>query len=170
MEKIDMLIDTVEELFLTGVTMEHDEEELLELLDDVDWYNLLQALILSAKPVYEFEAAGDGYPSLEYKSKNLFGQNAVCLDEEIISPKEGETAPQVHVYSRELWILEDFTFAVTSCFRVQIGKTTCRAEYRTIKSYDWRESGMDVDFCCVADALVNLANDVKKHGYPLIEV
>ena len=68
MEKIDMLIDTVEELFLTGVTMEHDEEELLELLDDVDWYNLLQALILSAKPVYEFEAAGDGYPSLEYKS------------------------------------------------------------------------------------------------------
>jgi hypothetical protein len=35
MEKIDMLIDTVEELFLTGVTMEHDEEELLELLDCV---------------------------------------------------------------------------------------------------------------------------------------
>ena len=170
MEKIDMLIDAMECLFLTGVTKEHDEEDLLELLDDVNWYDLLQAVILYARPVYEFEAEGDGYPDLKYMSKDLFGQKAICLDEEVISPREGETTPQVHKYSRELWMLEDFTFAVTSRFCVQIGKTTCRAEYRTLKSEDWREAGMDVNFCCVADGLVNLANEVAKHGYPLIEV
>ena len=168
--ELNDLTESIECLFLSGADGEHDEDEMLDLLDGIDWKALYQALLLQGRRVYEFIAGGEASSRMNYRSRDLFGQRAVCLDEDIQFPQNTAEDNQVNTYSYELWLLEDFSLVVTSCYRMKIGGGTYRSEYRTIKSYDWQDTEMDINFCCVADALENLCNLVKNHGYPLIEV
>ena len=156
--------------FMTGADDEHDENEMVELLDGINWNGLYQALLIQGRRVYEYIAGGDANSHMSYRSRDLFGQKAVCLDEDIRFPLTVEEDNQINTYSYELWLLEDFSLVVTSCYRMKIGGSTYRSEYRTIKSYDWQETEMDIDFCCVADTLENMGRMVEAHGYPLIEV
>ena len=72
-------------------------------------------------------------------------------------------------YSYELFLLEDFTFAVTSCYRLNIGCGVYFSAYRTVKAYDWRESPLDVDFVGVSDRLIEIGARIGEHGFPLVE-
>jgi len=164
------LAEVMEDFFMSAADDEHDEDEMLELLDDIDWNALYQALLLQGRRVYEFIAGGEANTRMNYRSRDLFGQRAVCLDEDIQFPQNTAEDNQVNTYSYELWLLEDFSLVVTSCYRMKIGGGTYRSEYRTIKSYEWQNTEMDINFCCVADALENMCNMVKAHGYPLIEM
>ena len=166
----EVLRECMERFFLSGATSEHDEDEMMELLDGINWNALRQALLLEAKPVYEFSASGTANGRMNYLSRNLFGIRAVCLDEDIVYPLTVKEDNQINSYSYELWLLEDCSIAVTSCYRMKIGGTTYRSEYRTIKSFDPMETEMDVDFCCVADTMEGMCDVIDAHGFPVIEV
>ena len=170
MNPSEVLRELMEGSFLSGATSEHDEDEMMELLDGINWNSLRQALLLEAMPVYEFTASGTANGRMNYLSRNLFGIRAVCLDEDIKFPLSADEDNQVNSYSLELWLLEDCSLAVTSCYRMRIGSSTYRSEYRTVKAYDWQETDMDVDFCCVADTLEHMCEMIEAHGFPVIEV
>jgi len=165
-----VLAKSAEYFFLSGADDEHDEEEMLELLDGINWNALRQAILLEGRPVYEYVAGGTANGRMNYRSHDLFGRKAVRLDEDVIFPDGQDGDNLVNSYSLELWLLEDFSFVVTSCYRMKIGKNTYRSEYRTVKSFDWKKTDMEVDFCCVADAMENLCTRIEAHGYPMIEV
>ena len=167
---LNELTEVVEAFFLSAANDEHDEDDMLDLLEGIDWRDLYQALLLEGHTVYEYIAGGDANSRMNYRSRDLFGQKAVCLDEDIRFPLTNEEDNKVNTYSYELWLLEDFSIAVTSCYRMKIGGGTYRSEYRTVKSYDWQDTDMDIDFCCVADTLENMCSRIKAHGYPMIEV
>ena len=115
------LAEVMEDFFMSAADDEHDEDEMLDLLDGIDWKALYQALLLQGRRVYEFIAGGEASSRMNYRSRDLFGQRAVCLDEDIQFPQNTAEDNQVNTYSYELWLLEDFSLVVTSCYRMKIG-------------------------------------------------
>ena len=151
-------------LFLSGADEEHDGDEMLELLEDVDFDAVRQALLCEGRHIYEFEVSSEADESMNYRSYDLFGMQALCLQRDFTHRK-----PNVFSYSYELLLLEDCTFAVTSCYRLNIGCGVYISEYRTIKAYDWRDSPMEVDFVGISDYLTAISASIAAHGYPIIE-
>lgn len=105
--ELNDLTESIECLFLSGADGEHDEDDMLDLLEGIDWKALYQVLLLQGRRVYEFIAGGEASSRMNYRSRDLFGQRAVCLDEDIQFPQNTAEDNQVNTYSYELWLLED---------------------------------------------------------------
>ena len=74
-------------LFLSGADEEHDSDELLELLEDVDFDAIRQALLCEGRHIYEFEVGSEADESMNYRSFDLFGTRALCLQREVTHKK-----------------------------------------------------------------------------------
>ena len=116
MNQTEELRQAITDLFLTGTDNDHDEDELLDLLEEVDFDAVRQALVTESRRIFEFEVASQADDTMNYRSCDLFGMNALLLERCV-----GRRNPNVYDYSYELFLLEDFTFAVTSCYRLNIG-------------------------------------------------
>ena len=164
MNQTEELRQAITDLFLTGTDGDHDEDELLELIEDVDFDAIRQALVCEGRRIYEFEVTSAADESMNYRSYDLFGMNALLLERRVVRRN-----PNVYDYSYELYLLEDRSFAVTSCYRLNIGCGVYYSAYRTVKAYDWRESPLDVDFVGVSDRLIEIGARIGGHGFPLVE-
>ena len=164
MNQTEELKRAITALFLEGADEKHDEDELLELIEDVDYDAVRQAFDSEGRRFYEFEVMSEVCESMNYRSLDLFGMRALVLERLLVYQK-----PNVFSYSYELLLLEDCTFAVTSCYRLNIGCGVYFSEYRTIKSCDWRDSPLDVDFVGVSDRLIEIGARIGEHGFPLVE-
>ena len=164
MNQTEELRQAITDLFLTGTDGDHDEDELLELIEDVDFDAVRQALVCESRRIYEFEVTSAADESMNYRSYDLFGMNALLLERRVVRRN-----PNVYDYSYELYLLEDHSFAVPSCYRLNIGCGVYFSEYRTVKAYDWRESPLDVDFVTVSDRLLQIGAKLGEHGFPLVE-
>ena len=164
MNQTEELRQAITDLFLTGTDDDHDEDELLDLLEEVDFDAVRQALVTESRRIFEFEVASQADDAMNYRSCDLFGMNALLLERCVVRRN-----PNVYDYSYELFLLEDFTFAVTSCYQLNIGCGVYYSAYRTVKAYDWRESPLDVDFVGVSDRLIEIGARISEHGFPLVE-
>ena len=167
MNKVDELENTLTELFRSGADEDHDETEMEELLEGMDYPTLLQGLHVSRMPVYEFRADSKLENSFEYRGQELFSGTAMLLYTDI-----GDACLDVALHSRfyELWLLEDMTLAVVSVFRNDIGNGTYVTEYRSYKGEDWEEAGMCIDFLDLADDLDSLCASVYEREVPYYEL
>ena len=164
MNQTEELKQAITDLFLTGTDNDHDEEELLDLLEEVDFDAVRQALVTESRRIFEFEVASQADDAMNYRSCDLFGMRALVLERLLVYQK-----PNVFSYSYELLLLEDCIFAVTSCYRLNIGCGVYYSAYRTVKAYDWRDSPLDVDFVGVSDRLIEIGARIGEHGFPLVE-
>ena len=138
------------ELFISGADGEHDEREMVELLEDLDFHALLQGLCNETTVVFQYHAYGDSTQDFEYYGPVLLPAGSVRIYED---DKDSTNENALCRRTLELWLLPDLTFAVTSCFRVITGHGAYRTAYRTYKGRNWKAAGMDVDF-------LELANDL----------
>ena len=90
------------------------------------------ALRGAVQRVHQYSVVGGYEKSFNYRGVELFDQSA-CL---IISDVEQATMDSITTtYERELWLLEDMSFAIVHCVAMRIGAedTGYRTEYRAFK-------------------------------------
>ena len=107
------------------------------LTEDVNWKELFHAIRDRAEPVFAFHADGLLCAALKYRSRKLFDRNATLLWREPTHSDEGDELDTTRYL--EMWLLEDMTLAITSCFQADYngddGDYTI--EYREYKGSHW---------------------------------
>ena len=155
------LREALEELFVSGADQEHSEEEMLSLLEDVDFEYLRRFFHKFAEPVLEYQS-GVG---CQYDSDELTDTKGICLFNGPISVNvKGKVC---FLYGLELWLLADMSLLVTSCFRVLAEHV--HTEYRKIQGLDWQDTDMKVDFVDLSNNLVDFCNLASSMNLPRCE-
>ena len=154
-------------LFRSGADADHTPDEMEELLDGIDFSLLLQAFQSLWQPVYDYQIESGTAKGFEYRGQQLLPRNAVLLYTD-----EGCSFFDVATHERayELWMLPDASFIVLSRVRTVIGDDESVMEYRSIKTGNWRETEMDIDFLDLSDDLEELCDAVRAHDLPLYEL
>lgn len=163
MSKISDLIENLEELFRTGADENTSQDEMVELLDGMNFTRLLNGLADSFEMLYEYTVDGDK----PYRGKPLSEHRGACI---YTDPLSGVKINNVYYrHSLELWLLDDMTFLVTSCFSVmEPGKLL--SEYRAAKSDFWRDTDMEIDFLHLAENLHLFYAPYGRHEIPVYEL
>lgn len=119
----------------------YSEAEVEELLEGLDFHCLVQVVRHHMASPYAFATQGRLPKSFNYRSRELFGQKAALLYDDL-----DQCSADVVLAARtmELWLLEDMTFVAVACVTVDHteGEYTC--EYREAKGDPW-ECGMCLD-------------------------
>lgn len=123
----------------------YDEEVDVEaLVQEIDYENVTQYLMNRLEPIYSYKAKGDCEKSFAYLGKELLPQRGTLIYREF---DRGASDIVVTSYERELWILEDMTLAVVTCFSVGVvgGDMTYSTEFRTYKGELDADNGFAID-------------------------
>ena len=67
MNQTEELRQAITDLFLTGTDNDHDEDELLDLLEEVDFDAVRQALVTESRRIFEFEVASQADDAMNYR-------------------------------------------------------------------------------------------------------
>ena len=155
------LREALEKLVVSGADEEHDDAEMLSLLENVDFENLARIFRFVENPIYEYWAGGFGM----YFGRRLTDYNAIRIYEDL--RQEDFDEENSFRRSLELWLLSDMSLLVTSCYRADCDPLF--SEYRCAKSVDWKEAGMDLDFVELADFLEYLSEYADENNLPYYE-
>lgn len=130
----------IREMFNDADERGYTEEKAEELLDEVDFNALTQAICHDAEIVYAFRADTKCEIGRDYRGQALFDQRATLLYEDV-----HEVLYDVAIIGRstEMWLLENMTVAVVSCVTVMVGNEDVIAQYRAFKSWDWEDCGIE---------------------------
>ena len=147
-------------------------EELLpsaeETLDEMDYESLAQGIQFFSRPVYAYTAYPDGDPAGGYRGPLLFPFPATLL----YSTPHAKLTGVIIKRSMELWILDDSTFAVVSCVRVELANGELVSEYRVLKTKD-RDifpQVIDLDYNLLVIVLYSLCLEHTHYGTPIYEL
>ena len=161
------LMDEIKALFASGADALNSEENLLALLDGLDWDTLRNYILRKAETLYEYTMDGP----LRY-----FGAKLTCECEKATLLYHSSQPAQTRMGMTcqrflELWISEDMNLFVTSCFRA----TTCSetptiSEYRAFHDDDWLNTELVIDFRALARDLKAFCAACGKTNTPFFEV
>ena len=153
MNRVKNLEVALKELFCSGADAEHDAEEMMELLEGMDYHALLQAFHSTRETVYAFRVDCKHEKGFNYRGPELFPTRAVLL------------------YTEDLAFCYDAALSDRAYeLRVEISGGESVAEYRTIKGTDWKDAGMFIDFLDLADDFDALVGAVDEHELPIYEL
>ena len=155
-------------LFYQGVGDDmYDEEEIDDLLENISFPDLLQAVRHSAETVYAYRTDQKQECGLVYRGAELFGQRATLL-----SAEAGGFLSSYFTTSTglELWLLEDMSLAVVSVFTVDINDGEYVTEYRTYKGNDPWDSDMELQLDALAGELEKMCDGCFEHTFPHYEL
>lgn len=143
--------------------------ETQELMKNLDYEALLQALKYNAETVYEYTAEGGIRSACNYCGPEVFHRPASLL----CSVPVSEAEDVVHLSrSLELWLLEDFTFGLVSCTEIECAGGSFSSAYRVLRSDDLDDicSELTPDVDALALDLVKLTGDYYGPGQVLFEL
>ena len=167
--RVEAFRDALYELFRSGEDPEDVKAGLGAdaLLDGMDFFSLLQALLHKAEKVYEYRTDSSRPTKFDYRGRELFDTTATKLYEDK-AEMVFDAADYTLCY--ELWYLPDNSFAVTTCFRVNIAENAYITEYRVHKGTDWSETGIFINFPELAARLEAMCGPVMEHVFPLYDL
>ena len=161
-----MLRNVLVSLFRAGANDLNSPDEMEDLLEDINFTALSQILWDQRETVYEYCVNSGSRRAMEYRGNVLLEQAALlCFDVRDVT-NEGAEA----VHSLELWLQDDMTLTVISCFRIRFGAGKYETEYRTQKFHNWKEEDMEIDFPALADQLEAMCSAVYRREVPLYEL
>lgn len=144
--------------------------ETMHALEDLDFDDLLQALRFNAETVYAYSAEGCDFDSgCNYYGQELFPRRATriysfCVMEEM----------DVVLLNRilELWLLDDFSFALVACMETDYEEGAYCSAYRVIRATDLDEIAQEMQlvFDEIAANLLELADSYGEVGTPTYEL
>ncbi len=142
----------------------------MHALEDLDFDDLLQALRFNAETVYAYSAEGCDFDSgCNYYGQELFPRRATriysfCVMEEM----------DVVLLNRilELWLLDDFSFALVACMETDYEEGAYCSAYRVIRATDLDEIAQEMQlvFDEIAANLLELADSYGEVGMPTYEL
>ena len=154
--------------FLTEIAAYYGipKSEVVSTLREVNFYSLYQTLCREAEPVYAFHSYGDTKKLLHFSGEKLFPCNAINVYQEPDLVEVTESMKTVHLM--EVWLREDLTLAITSCFHVDNKEERYCASYRVHKGGAWPFEEDDFDFNTFVNELLFAAPDITE-GQPIFE-
>lgn len=162
MNKLNDLIEALEALYMNGADTEHDGSEMLELLEGVNYPALLNIISATAETVYVFKLDAQQ----PYLSRPLVEEKGFFLFEDVKTC--GVKNGVFYQHGLELWLLDDMTFLVTSCFSTMVlGKLM--SSYRTVKGMFPNACGIDIDYVYLANYLTDLPKLYQNVVVPITE-
>lgn len=159
MTTIDKLIDSIANICIDlGLRGEYRPEEIADLVCDIEFVHLYDALRDLAEPVYAFSTDGERSMTLKYRSRKLFDRNATLLwREPVLCADDTELASSRYL---ELWLLEDMSVAVVSCVQIVYGdEFDYITEYREYKGKEIPFAEPVPDLLDFVDRLESLCPD-----------
>lgn len=142
------------------------KSEIVSTLKEVNFYTLYQTLCREGSTVYAFHAYGENDRLLRYWGEKIFPCNAINLYRlpDFIAENDGMAT----VHFIEVWLREDLTLAITTCFYVDNIETGYRTSYRVHKGSAWPYEEDTFDFEAFTEGLFEAAPGVIE-GIPLFE-
>lgn len=106
-------------------------EEITKLFNDLCLSEICMALRDKAQTVYQYTLETTAEDEFEYRGKELFRMRGCKVYSEL---ENGSSNKITSTYERELWLLEDMSFALVHCVLVGSSdeKFAYVSEYRTI--------------------------------------
>ena len=140
--------------------------EIGSTLMEINFYSLYQTLCREAMPVHVFRAHGENERLLRYWGEKIFPCNAINLYRlpDFVAEDDGMAT----VHFMEVWLREDLTLAITSCFHVENRETGYCTSYRVHKGAQWPCEEDTFDFDTFMEGLYDAAPGVVE-GQPLYE-
>ena len=176
MNKKTELVYAINALFAACNPRDIDPEKIPQRLDtmraleELDFDDLLQALRFNAETVYAYSAEGCDFDSgCNYYGQELFPRRATriysfCVMEEM----------DVVLLNRvlELWLLDDFSFALVACMETDYEEGAYCSAYRVIRATDLDEIAQEMQlvFDEIAANLLELAYSYGEVGMPTYEL
>lgn len=114
---IEKMIDSIAAVCIDlGLRGGYTPEEITDLVCDIAFAHMYDALRDRAETVYAYSTDGDRSMTLKYRSRKLFDREAMLLwREPVVCVDETEVASSRYL---ELWLLEDMSVAVVSCVQI----------------------------------------------------
>ncbi|MBQ6999560.1 MAG: hypothetical protein IJN67_15015 [Oscillospiraceae bacterium] len=154
--------------FLTEIASYYGipKSEIVSTLREINFYSLYQTLCREAMPIHVFRAYGETERHQPYWGDKLFPCNAINLYREADLIAGDDSMETIHFM--EVWLREDLTLAITSCFHV-VNKTAgyCTS-YRVHKGSEWPFEEDTFDFEAFVDGLFEAAPGIAE-GQPFFE-
>lgn len=152
MNKIDKLIHLFTDFFTKeGPSYGYDQTEIKEMLSEIDFNTLIQAVRHNADTIYTFRTDSQCEFGLQYRGLELLDKRGTLLYEDV---HDAVAEAGLAVRSTELWLLEDMSIAVVSCVSIIVGENELTAEYRVLKGHDWAD-------CCIEN-LEDFVEDLQE--------
>jgi hypothetical protein len=144
------------------------KSEIVSTIREINFYCLYQTLCREAMPVFAFHAYGDRDKNklLQFSGERLFPCNAINLYQEPDLRAISEFMETVHCM--EVWLREDLTLSVTSCFHVDNKEERYCTTYRVHKGVEWPFEEVEFDFDSFVNELIDAAPGITE-GQPLFE-
>ena len=154
--------------FMTEIAAHYGipKSEVVATLREINFYCLYQTLCREAMPVFTFRANGDKDEQQPFSGEKLFPCRAINLYRVSDYGTENEYLANVHFM--EVWLREDLTLAVTSCFHVDNKQERYRTSYRVHKGCAWPFEEDDFVFSVFVEGLMDAAPGITE-GQPLFE-
>ena len=144
--------------------------DVMNALDEMDFDALLQAIRFNAETVYAYSAEGSDFDSgCNYFGQELFPCRATriysfCVMEEM----------DIVLLNRvlELWLLDDFSFALVASIETDYKDGEYTTAYRVLRATDLDEIAqeMPLDYDDIAANLIELAESYNEIGVPTYEL
>ena len=111
---IEKMIDSIAAVCVDlGLRGEYSPEEIADLVCDIEFAHMYDALRDRAETVYAYSTDGDRSMTLKYRSRKLFDREAMLLGREpVVCVDDTEVASSRYL---ELWLLEDIRLSMTGC-------------------------------------------------------
>ena len=107
-----------------------DKKDADALLKQLDFRKLATAFRQRARRVYAFETLKDGVSPPEFRGRDLFGQWAVCVYDDV-TPLKKDALPTLS-RAWEVWMLEDGNLRTVSCI---INQDSVETRFREVCGY-----------------------------------
>ena len=166
MNKANQFKTCIHELFRGGKTL---DLTYFTILDNLDYAALLQAVRHHAEAAFVYKINAVQGAGRDYRSAELFPSRATQLYSGLAPFSDTEIGV---VRTLELWILEDFSFAVVANMEIVVGEGAIVSEYRTIKTQDPNEihNEIGLNLTTLAKNLRDMCQDYLKADLPSYEL
>ena len=110
-----------------------DKKDADALLKQLDFRKLATAFRQRARRVYAFETLKDGVSPPEFRGRDLFGQWAVCVYDDV-TPLKKDAFPTLS-RAWEVWMLEDGNLRTVSCILNKDSVEPLETRFREVCGY-----------------------------------
>jgi len=167
---ISSLENSVRSLYLSGITTAgYSAASVKSMLDSIDFHALLQAVRHHAETVHAYTTHGAAPKSFNYRSRELFGQRATRLYEDM-----DQASSDIILADRtyELWLLEDMSLVAVACVSVTYDDGVYITQFREVSGEcgDPWASGLCLDLEELTDNLLDLCKPYNEYNMPIYEL
>lgn len=166
MNKTQLLEKNIRALVKDGKTL---DLEYYVILDELNFAALLQAVRHHAETVFTYRINAAQGVGRDYRSQELFSGRATQLYSCLAPFSDSDIGV---VRTLELWLLEDFSFAVVANMQVILGEGAIMSEYRVIKTSEFSEipNEIQINLTDLTRNLRDMSRDYLRAGLPSYEL